>query len=100
MTNDTASADPGRSDRPRSTLPRLRSTDVERYGLLAVWAGLIILFGLTVPSFFLVSTLQIVLGSQATQIVIALAVLVALAGGSSTSRSATYFPSPPRPPSC
>lgn len=55
--------------------------DWERFGLIYVLLALIIGFSLFVPGFFRLSTLQIVLGSQATQIVVALAVAVALIGG-------------------
>lgn len=69
------------------TEPRARLTplagllDIERFGLIYVWLLLIAGYSLFVPSFFSVSTFQIVLGSQATQIVITLAVVVALLGG-------------------
>jgi len=55
--------------------------DFERYGLVYVWLLLIIAFSLFVPSFFRLSTFQIVLGSQATQIIVTLAVVIALLGG-------------------
>lgn len=67
---------------PRPRLPPLASLlDIERFGLIYVWLLLIAGYSLFVPSFFSVSTFQIVLGSQATQIVITLAVVVALLGG-------------------
>jgi len=55
--------------------------DFERYGLVYVWLLLIFAFSLFVPSFFRLSTFQIILGSQATQIIVTLAVVVALLGG-------------------
>lgn len=55
--------------------------DTERFGLLYVLLGLVIIFSLTVPGFFRFSTFQIIIGSQATQIVVTLAVVVALLGG-------------------
>jgi ribose transport system permease protein len=55
--------------------------DVERYGLVYVWLLLIIAFSLFVPSFFRFRTFEIILGSQATQIVVTLGVVVALIGG-------------------
>lgn len=55
--------------------------DFERYGLVYVWLLLILAFSLFVPSFFRLSTFQIILGSQATQIIVTLAVVVALLGG-------------------
>ncbi|MBN9016081.1 MAG: ABC transporter permease [Rhizobiales bacterium] len=66
--------------RPRLT-PLAGLLDIERFGLIYVWLLLIAGYSLFVPSFFSVSTFQIVLGSQATQIVITLAVVVALLGG-------------------
>lgn len=65
---------------PRLT-PLAGLLDIERFGLIYVWLLLIAGYSLFVPSFFSVSTFQIVLGSQATQIVITLAVVVALLGG-------------------
>jgi ribose transport system permease protein len=56
-------------------------SDIEKYGLVYVWIALLAVFGVTVPAFFRPSTLEIVVGSQATQIVVALAVMVALLGG-------------------
>lgn len=55
--------------------------DIERYGLVYVWIALIAVFAVFVPSFFQLSTFQIVLGSQATQIVVTLAVVIGLLGG-------------------
>ncbi len=69
--------------RPSRDLPRALAFlgDLERFGLVYVWLLLIIGCSLFVPSFFTLSTFQIVLGSQATQIVLTLAVVVALLGG-------------------
>jgi hypothetical protein len=54
--------------------------DLERHGLVYVWLLLIAAFSLFAPSFVRVETLQIILVSQATQIVMTLAVVVALIG--------------------
>jgi ribose transport system permease protein len=54
---------------------------IERYGLLVAWAIEIVVFSFLVPPFHQITTLQIVLSSQTTQIVVTLAVLVALIGG-------------------
>ena len=54
---------------------------VERYGLLGAWAIEIVIFSFLVPAFHQITTIQIVLSSQTTQIVVTLAVLVALIGG-------------------
>ncbi len=80
MTDQTITDAKGNAG-PGAASAILGALDFERYGLIYVWVALIVLFSLTVPSFFLLSTFQIVLGSQATQIVVTLAVLLALAGG-------------------
>lgn len=61
--------------------PLAALADIERFGLVYVWLLLIAGFSIFVPAFFSLSTFQIILGSQATQIVITLAVVVALLGG-------------------
>ena len=55
--------------------------DIEKYGLVYVWLALLVVFSVAVPAFFRASTLEIIVGSQATQIVVTLAVMVALLGG-------------------
>ena len=67
--------------RAKTSAPIAALLDIERFGLIYVWLLLIAGYSLFVPSFFTLSTFQIVLGSQATQIVITLAVVVALLGG-------------------
>jgi ribose transport system permease protein len=54
---------------------------VERYGLLGAWAIEIVIFSFLVPAFHQITTIQIILSSQTTQIVVTLAVLVGLIGG-------------------
>jgi ribose transport system permease protein len=55
--------------------------DIEKYGLVYVWLALLVVYSVAVPAFFRASTLEIIVGSQATQIVVTLAVMVALLGG-------------------
>ena len=55
--------------------------DIEKYGLIYVWLILLLIYSVLVPAFFRTSTLQIVIGSQATQILVTLAVMIALLGG-------------------
>ena len=59
----------------------LRRLDFERLGLVYALLLVVVVFSFVVPGFFRLSTLQIILGSQATQIVVTLAVIVALLGG-------------------
>jgi ribose transport system permease protein len=76
---DTLSASTAIAPRAPAWLRDL--SDVEKYGLVYVWMALLVVFSVTVPAFFRPSTLEIVVGSQATQIVVTLAVMVALLGG-------------------
>jgi ribose transport system permease protein len=55
--------------------------DFERLGLVYALILLVVAFSLVAPGFFRLSTLEVILGSQATQIVVTLAVVVALLGG-------------------
>jgi ribose transport system permease protein len=71
---------------PAASAPRVPGwvrdlSDIEKYGLVYVWIALLMVFSVVVPSFFRASTLEIIVGSQATQIVATLAVMVALLGG-------------------
>jgi ribose transport system permease protein len=70
------------ADRTPRVSVRLRDAfDFEKYGLVYVWVALLVVYSVAVPAFFRASTLEIIVGSQATQIVVTLAVMVALLGG-------------------
>ena len=79
MTDETLAAPS--TDRWNVAAAARKVLDFERFGLVYVWLALIVICALFVPQFFQVSTFQIVLGSQATQIVVTLAVVIALLGG-------------------
>jgi ribose transport system permease protein len=81
MTDETIDRRAAASPNARALRPWGGALDLERYGLVYVWLALIVAFSLFVPNFFRVKTLQIILASQATQIVVTLAVVVALIGG-------------------
>jgi ribose transport system permease protein len=66
---------------PRVSVWLRDAFDFEKYGLVYVWVALLVVYSVAVPAFFRVSTLEIIVGSQATQIVVTLAVMVALLGG-------------------
>jgi ribose transport system permease protein len=68
---------------PKQVAKRLRpSVDLtERYGLVAVWLLVGLFFWLTQPSFRTLQTVQIIIGSQSTQIAVTLAVIVVVIGG-------------------
>ncbi|MFM2277952.1 MAG: hypothetical protein RLZZ444_183 [Pseudomonadota bacterium] len=68
-------------DTPRRPSVWRALLDIERFGLVYVWLVLLVAFSFDVPFFFRLSTFQIVLGSQATQIVVTLAVVIGLLGG-------------------
>lgn len=72
--------EPRRSSNRRRQLAL--STVLARYGLILAWIVLIIIYTIMLPNLFpRVSTIQIILGSQAPAIMVALALLVPLVGG-------------------
>lgn len=65
-------------ERRRVSIPDL----AERYGLVVVWAAIVVVFSLLRPdTFFTVATLQTVLGSQAVLLVLTLGLLFSLRVG-------------------
>jgi ribose transport system permease protein len=54
---------------------------LERYGILVVWAAVIVFFSLTSPTFLTVSNLSTIFGTQAVLIVLAIGLLIPLTVG-------------------
>jgi ribose transport system permease protein len=54
---------------------------IERFGLVAAWVVMAVVFSITVPSFRQSGTFDIIFGSQATQLVVTFAVVIVLAAG-------------------